>query len=202
VGISGRSLFLLVTLALTSPVVAQVQVNQTFLPQGPAPSFGPTATVQSGDAPPNGNVTGAIETVIADPSNANGLFVATPNGGIWETTNAGASWTALTDHQATLSIASLAFDPTDPNHNCRHGPDVQRHGVRARGRSLLLQGIGRHPERNSVLERRRHDLVIAWCGHACRADRGCRRGGGKYVARRHLPAVLCSHGPPDRRALS
>src|SRR4051812_14752552 len=98
-------------LAMPAAAVAQVQVNQNFLGQGPAPSFGPTSTVQSGDAPPNGHVTGAIETVIADPANANRYFIATPNAGIWRTSDGGATWTALTDKQATLSIASLAFDP-------------------------------------------------------------------------------------------
>jgi autotransporter-associated beta strand protein len=38
-----------------------------------------------------------------------------PWGGIWKTTNGGTTWTPLTDKQATLSISSLAFDPTDPN---------------------------------------------------------------------------------------
>src|SRR5262249_25109073 len=68
-------------------------------------------------APPNGNVSGAIETVIADPLNPNRFFVGTPAGGVWRTTDGGATWTALTDKQASLSIASLAFDPTDANRN-------------------------------------------------------------------------------------
>jgi hypothetical protein len=45
---------------------------------------------------------------------ANTLFVGTPAGGIWKTTNGGTSWTPLTDKQASLSIASLSLDPTDP----------------------------------------------------------------------------------------
>src|SRR6266704_677057 len=40
-------------------------------------------------------------------------FVGTPAGGIWRTTNGG-TWTPLTDKQASLSIASLSLDPTDP----------------------------------------------------------------------------------------
>ena len=45
------------------------------------------------------------------------MFVGTPGGGIWKTTNGGTTWTPLTDKQATLSIASLAFDPTDATRN-------------------------------------------------------------------------------------
>jgi hypothetical protein len=42
------------------------------------------------------------------------LYVGTVNGGIWKTTNGGTTWTPLTDKQASLSIASLSLDPTDP----------------------------------------------------------------------------------------
>jgi len=103
----------------TIPIAAfaQVQVNQNFVSQGPAPAFGPTGVSRSADAPPNGNVTGAIGPVIADPLNANRFFIGTVGGGIWSTTNGGVTWTPLTDKQATLSISSLAFDPTDPNRN-------------------------------------------------------------------------------------
>jgi hypothetical protein len=45
------------------------------------------------------------------------LFVGTPWGGIWKTTNGGTTWAPLTDKQATLSISSLAFDPSDPTRN-------------------------------------------------------------------------------------
>jgi hypothetical protein len=55
--------------------------------------------------------------VVADPLDANTLFVGTPAGGIWKTTNGGTTWTPLTDKQASLSIASLAYDPTDPTRN-------------------------------------------------------------------------------------
>jgi hypothetical protein len=42
------------------------------------------------------------------------------NGGVWKTTNAttpnpgGPTWTPLTDHEPSLSIESLALDPTFP----------------------------------------------------------------------------------------
>jgi autotransporter-associated beta strand protein len=101
-------------LALPTAAAAQLQVNQNFVTQGPSPSFGPLFTVQSGDAFPNGNVAGAVGPVVADPLDANTLFVGTPAGGIWKTTNGGTTWTPLTDKQASLSIASLSLDPTDP----------------------------------------------------------------------------------------
>jgi autotransporter-associated beta strand protein len=112
-----RAFVIATAFALPTAAAAQLQVNQNFVAQGPAPSFGPLSTVQSGDAPPNGNVAGAVGPVVTDPLNANTLFVGTPWGGIWKTTNGGTTWTPLTDKQATLSIASLAYDPTDPTRN-------------------------------------------------------------------------------------
>src|SRR5215831_9151980 len=112
-----RGFVIAAAFALPTAATAQLQINQNFVTQGPAPSFGPTFTVQSGDAPPNGNVAGAVGPVVADPLDANTLFVGTPAGGIWKTTNGGTTWTPLTDKQASLSIASLAYDPTDPTRN-------------------------------------------------------------------------------------
>jgi len=101
-------------IALPTAAAAQLQVNQNFVGHGPAPSFGPINTVQSADAPPNGNVAGAVGPVVADPGDVNTLYVGTPAGGIWKTINGGTTWTPLTDKQASLSIASLSLDPTDP----------------------------------------------------------------------------------------
>jgi hypothetical protein len=110
-----RWLVIATAMALPTAAAAQLQVNQNFITQGPAPIFGPTDFVGSADAPPNGNATGAIGPVIADPLNANRLFIGTVGGGIWTTTNGGVTWTPLTDKQASLSIASLSLDPTDPS---------------------------------------------------------------------------------------
>jgi autotransporter-associated beta strand protein len=85
-----------------------------FLPQGPAPSSGETDTVQSRDLPPDhGTVTGAVQAVLLDPTNANRMFIGSTNGGVWSTTNGGATWKPLTDNQVSLSIASLAFNATN-----------------------------------------------------------------------------------------
>ncbi len=78
--------------------------------------MGPRNVVGSADNPPNGTVTGAIEAIAVDPTNANTLYVGAVDGGIWKTTNAGAAWTPLTDQKASLSIASLSLDPTDATH--------------------------------------------------------------------------------------
>jgi autotransporter-associated beta strand protein len=102
-------------LLLPAAAVAQVQVNQTFIPQGPSPKFGPIESVQSADAPPSGTVAGAVQAILLDPAlGPQTMFIGGVNGGIWRTTDGGATWKALTDRQASPSIASLALDPTDP----------------------------------------------------------------------------------------
>ena len=55
----------------------------------------------------------AIQAVLPHPTDPNTMYVGGTNGGIWVTRNGGASWTPLSDKQRSLSIASLAFDPTD-----------------------------------------------------------------------------------------
>jgi autotransporter-associated beta strand protein len=88
---------------------------QTFVSEGPGPRIGQIQNVQSGDATPNGTGAGAVQAILPDPAlGVNTYFVASPNGGVWVTNNAGVSWTPLTDKQSSLSIASLALDPTDP----------------------------------------------------------------------------------------
>ncbi|SEP48298.1 outer membrane autotransporter barrel domain-containing protein [Rhodospirillales bacterium URHD0017] len=102
-------------MAFVSVAWATAAVAQTFIPQGPAPHFGPTPIVQSGDAPPNGTSAGAIQAIVTDPVNANTMYVGAVNGGVWATRNGGATWTPLSDNQRSLSIASLATDPTSSN---------------------------------------------------------------------------------------
>lgn len=66
----------------------------------------------------NRPVTGAVNAVVAHPTNPDILYVAAVNGGIWRTTNATAAspnWTRLTDGESSNSMRALATDPTVPN---------------------------------------------------------------------------------------
>jgi hypothetical protein len=62
---------------------------------------------------------GAVAAIATHPTNKDIVYIAAVNGGIWKTENATASnpsWTPLTDSQSSLSIASLAFDLSDPTY--------------------------------------------------------------------------------------
>ena len=81
----------------------------TFVENGPAGFHTPAA---------NGVRAGAINAMVVHPTNADIVWIGGVNGGVWKTTNATSAsptWTPLTDHQPSLSIGSLALDPTFPN---------------------------------------------------------------------------------------
>jgi outer membrane autotransporter protein len=122
VGLCAKALGVAVaTLALLpSAAVAQVQIDQNFNPLGPSPKFGPLDTAASGDLDNGkmGTVNGAIQAILLDPAlGPDTMFIGSPNGGIWGTTDGGINWTALTKFEPSLSIASLALDVTDNTGN-------------------------------------------------------------------------------------
>ncbi len=81
-------------------------------------------------------VVGAVDAVLADPSNANILYAGAVNGGVWKTTNASSAsptWTPLTDNFASLSIGAMAFDPSDATNQ-----DI----IAGIGRFSSLSGLG------------------------------------------------------------
>ncbi len=90
----------------------------SWVAQGPGPVLDgqirnvPAAT-PLGDDP----VSGAVHTVLADPNDADILYIGTTNGGIWRTTNATAAaepdWEPLTDQFPSLSIGAMEFDDAD-----------------------------------------------------------------------------------------
>lgn len=140
--------------------------------QGAAPAWKGDAVVQ------NGEVAGAVQAVVAHPTDANILWAGAVNGGIWRTTNALATninWTPLTDFMPSLGVSSLDLDPTDPTYRTLvaglggtsslglEGPNV--HGLL---RSIdggdswsYLDGQGLFPDKDisGVLERGRVILV-------------------------------------------
>ena len=85
-----------------------------WVSEGPAPGIGGQETV-----PPDDQINGAIQAIVVDPSNADVMYVASVNGGVWKTTNATAAsphWVPLTDNLPSLSMGALEFDPTDATH--------------------------------------------------------------------------------------
>jgi hypothetical protein len=103
---------LAIVLVLTT--VSAGPASSAWVEQGP----GPILRGQS-EGITNNPVSGAVTGIAVDPLNANTVYLATVNGGVWKTTNATApspTWFPLTDQQLpALSINSLAMSPLDSN---------------------------------------------------------------------------------------
>lgn len=65
-----------------------------------------------------GSVSGRVKAIVFDPTDPNTVYLATSLGGIWKSTNGGASYTNVTDSLnlplPALSFHSLTLDPTNP----------------------------------------------------------------------------------------
>jgi photosystem II stability/assembly factor-like uncharacterized protein len=79
-----------------------------WVPLGPAPLLG-------GQTPGLQPVSGRISAIVADPRDANVIYLAAAGGGVWKTTDGGNSWTPLTDDQATLFMGAIALAPSNPD---------------------------------------------------------------------------------------
>ena len=62
-----------------------------------------------------GNIGGRIRAIVVDSDNPSIMYVGGVGGGIWKSTNAGATWTPLDDFLANLAVCSLVIDPDDPD---------------------------------------------------------------------------------------
>ena len=91
--------FLAVPLAATAlTCLAGLAAGQTWTELGPAPLD---------------SYTGRVSSIAASRTNAFLYYVAGADGGVWKTTDAGVSWTPLTDHLATTAVGAIAVDPLD-----------------------------------------------------------------------------------------
>jgi len=60
-----------------------------------------------------GNIGGRIRALAISRTSPSTMFAGSVGGGIWKTTNAGASWTPVDDFMASLSVSSIVFDPVN-----------------------------------------------------------------------------------------
>ena len=60
--------------------------------------------------------TGRLAAMAIHPANPNIIYVGSPGGGLWKSTNAGANWIPLTDNNSLwMSIFAITIDPLDQN---------------------------------------------------------------------------------------
>lgn len=81
-------------------------------PMGDWGSWGPTAVDVMGGWNPG---VGRINVIAFHPTDPNIIFAGAPAGGLWKTTNEGASWTCLTNLMNHVGVSGIAIDPTNPD---------------------------------------------------------------------------------------
>jgi len=99
-----------------------VSIDAQWLPAGPgsmSDNFVLTLAGFNGDGTPifSSTSTGAVNSIVAHPSDVNTLYVGAVNGGVWRTHNATApqpDWAPLTDFLPSLATGVLGMDPTNP----------------------------------------------------------------------------------------
>ncbi len=62
-----------------------------------------------------GNIGGRTRALVIHPQNPQIMYAAGVAGGVWKTTNGGASWTSLGDFLANIAVNSLVMSPKNPN---------------------------------------------------------------------------------------
>ena len=75
-------------------------------------SIGPFDYTQA-NAQPAGM--GRINNMVVDPNNANTWYIGSPGGGVWKTTNAGTTWTPLSDNLPRVGVSAIAVDYNNSN---------------------------------------------------------------------------------------
>ena len=87
-----------------------------------APTPGSSNWVQMGPmAIPNGQtyssarvlVSGRVTAIVVDPTDSNIVYAGTAQGGVWKTSDGGATWTPQNDNNVSLAIGALAMDPSN-----------------------------------------------------------------------------------------
>ncbi len=58
---------------------------------------------------------GRVDRMAFHPTDPNIIYVGTPAGGLWKTTNGGISWTSLSSYIPSLGISGIVVDHTNPN---------------------------------------------------------------------------------------
>jgi hypothetical protein len=108
----------------TTPTIDDIAQEIIALQPGPPTGSGPLWSSIGPYTIPNGqtynpsvrvNVSGRVAAVAVDSRNPAHVLCGAANGGIWESSDRGASWAPRTDYQATTAVGAVTFDPTNPS---------------------------------------------------------------------------------------
>lgn len=58
---------------------------------------------------------GRVTCIAFHPTQSNTMFIGTPAGGLWKSTNSGLTWTPMTDQLPVMGVSGILIHPTNPN---------------------------------------------------------------------------------------
>ena len=61
-----------------------------------------------------GNIGGRIRAILIHPTTPTTMWLGSVGGGIWKTTNGGASWAPLDDFLPAIGVSCMVMDPANP----------------------------------------------------------------------------------------
>ena len=91
-----------------------VQWEQELVAAGIPKSTNGNWSIIGPTSKPGGGGNGRVNFVRFHPTDPQTMWVGTPNGGLWKTTNGGASWSTNTDQLGVIGCSDLAIHPTNP----------------------------------------------------------------------------------------
>ena len=56
---------------------------------------------------------GRVNCIAFDPFDPDIIWIGSPSGGMWKTTDGGSNWTTATDNLPVIGVSHIAIDPTD-----------------------------------------------------------------------------------------
>jgi Calx-beta domain/CHRD domain len=89
---------------------ARPEVAQSWIELGPRP----LPNGQTQQFPATAAMSGRATAVVVDPTNSNKIYLGTAQGGVWRSTDGGATWTSIFDTADSLAIGALALAPSSP----------------------------------------------------------------------------------------
>ncbi|NJN92681.1 MAG: DUF11 domain-containing protein [Anaerolineales bacterium] len=94
---------------------ATQQVKSMSAAQGQIAPFGAGISRTQWNWLGPGNIGGRVRSLLIHPTNPNLMWLGSVSGGIWRTTDGGASWQPVDDFMANLAVSTLAMHPANPN---------------------------------------------------------------------------------------
>lgn len=101
--------------ARASYPVREANVERLLKQRRKFPPAPPSTLAVRWDAVGPSNIGGRMTSLAVHPTNADLVYIGAAGGGVWKSTDAGVTWTALWHDQPSLNIGALAIDASDPD---------------------------------------------------------------------------------------